>query len=190
MLSDEVIDAVLSIRTKNLNLNDLGILISNLAFMHQVIVSSERLLEEAANESIGELKAYYLVHLEEERQHQKWLADDLLSYGVDVKTLPLMRKAAEMAGSQYYLIKHVHPSCLLGYMAVLEGFPMPLDMVDSLEVLHGKKLIRTLRFHAEHDLEHRKEVFRMIDIEARPEILSNAAQTAIYLNEFAQELEG
>lgn len=190
MLSGEVINAVLAIRSKLLNLGDIDTLKTNLAFMHQVIAASERLLEEAASEASGDLKAYYLAHLEEERQHEKWLADDLLSHGVDVKKLPLMRKAVEMAGSQYYLIKHVHPACLLGYMAVLEGFPMPLELVDQLEQLHGKQLIRTLRFHAEHDPEHRKEVFRMIDKEARPEILSNAVQTAIYLNEFAQELEG
>ena len=190
MFSQEVIAAIATVRStaKFLDLKNTDILVSNLAFMQQVITASERLLQEAADESTGELREYYLNHLEEERDHEAWLADDLKSVGVDVKTLPMMRKAVEMAGSQYYLIKHVHPSSLLGYMAVLEGFPMPIDLVDLLENVHGKQLIRTLRYHAEHDVEHRKELFKMIDKQARPEILMSAAQTAVYVNEFSQEL--
>lgn len=190
MFSQEVINAITTVRStaKFLDLKNTDILVSNLAFMQQVITASERLLQEAADESTGELREYYLNHLEEERAHEAWLADDLKSVGIDVKTLPMMRKAVEMAGSQYYLIKHVHPSSLLGYMAVLEGFPMPLDLVALLESIHGKPLLRTLRYHAEHDIEHRKELFKMIDKQARPEILMSAVQTAVYVNEFSQEL--
>lgn len=192
MFSQQVIDAVTAIREKSklINLADINILITNLAFMHQVITASERLLIEASREATGELKAYYISHREEERGHEAWLADDLKTAGVYVKELPLMQKAVELAGSQYYLIKHVNPACLLGYMAVLEGFPFPLDLVDKLEVLHGAPILKTLRYHAVNDIEHRKELFKMIDKFACPEILANAMQTAIYINEFAEALQG
>jgi len=190
MFSNTVIEEVkrISAKGKRLNLSDKSVLITNLVFMQQVIKASERLLVEAAQEATGRLKEYYVSHLEEEREHEKWLSDDLKSEGIDVDKFPIMRLASEMAGSQYYLIKHDDPACLLGYMAVLEGFPFPLDQLESLERLHGKSLCKTLRFHAENDLEHRKELFRVIDEVASQAILNSAIQTALYINEFAEQL--
>lgn len=190
MFSNTVIEEVkrISAKGKRLNLSDKSVLITNLVFMQQVIKASERLLVEAAQEATGRLKEYYVSHLEEEREHEKWLSDDLKSEGIDVDKFHIMRLASEMAGSQYYLIKHDDPACLLGYMAVLEGFPFPLDQLESLERLHGKILCKTLRFHAENDLEHRKELFRVIDEVASPAILNSAIQTALYINEFTEQL--
>lgn len=190
MFSNTVIEEVkkISAKGKRLNLSDKSVLITNLVFLYQVIKASERLLIEAAQESTGRLNEYYVSHLEEEREHEKWLADDLKAEGIDVDKFPIMRLASEMAGSQYYLIKHDDPACLLGYMAVLEGFPFPLDQLESLERLHGKSLCKTLRFHAENDLEHRKELFRVIDEIASPAILNSAIQTALYINEFTEQL--
>lgn len=153
------------------------------------MTASERLLKEAAEEATGRLKEYYVSHLEEEREHELWLADDLKSIGVNVKEIPPIRLATEMAGSQYYLIKHGNPASLLGYMAVLEGFPMPMEIVEALEKLHGKKLLRTARFHAEHDQEHKIELFEVIDEIADTDILRNAIQTQLYINDFVTHLE-
>ena len=175
--------------------SDKGVVLANLIFMHQVIIASEDLLITAAN-CLGkgsfdnDLRDYYQSHLEEEREHEAWLADDLRTAGIEVKSIPLMRKAVEMAGTQYYLIKHAHPAALLGYMAFLEGFPMPMEVVDMLEDTHGKDLFRTLRFHADHDLEHCKDLFKIID--TVPEhlhqlVLNSATQTAIYMAEAAKE---
>ena len=69
-----------------------------------------------------------------------------------------------MVGTQYYLLKHVHPAALLGYMAVVECDPVPEEVVDLLERAHGKDLMRFMRFHALKDLEHRKELFEIIDL--------------------------
>ena len=157
-------------------------------FVQQLITASESLLVEAIKVSNGLLKEYYIAHLEEERGHETWLSEDLLTIGIDVKILPLNRRAVELAGSQYYLIKHVHPACLLGYMAVLEGRPILLANVELLEKIHGKSLLRTLRYHAEHDRQHSDDVFRMIDANPYPEILENAIQTALSINAFMKEL--
>lgn len=190
MFSETVISAVSAIRTKAtpVDLSDRSRLITNLVFLYQVIKASERLLVEAAVEATGRLKQYYISHLEEEREHEKWLAEDLLAEGIDVETVPPIRKATEMAGSQYYLIKHVNPACLLGYMAVLEGFPHPVEAVEHLKKLHGDRLTRTLHYHAIHDQDHRKELFQVIDEVAHPDILRNAIQTQIYVNELSELL--
>jgi hypothetical protein len=150
-----------------------------LAFALQVIRASERLLQEAADECGGELRDYFLRHMEEETDHAKWLEEDLGGFSI-----PLDAVAVAMAGSQYYLIKHVHPSCLLGYMLALED-PMPTDELLELESIHGKALLRTLRLHAEADVGHRKELLAQIakqpaDLQALIE--SNAQQTRRYIS--------
>lgn len=187
MYSHCVISAIQGIRRPGLDIQNRAALIDNLVFMQQLMRATEGLLQDAADAANGDLRAYYLEHLEEERGHAEWLANDLQQAGVSVE--PLIRKAVEIAGAQYYLIKHVHPASLLGYMAVLEGCPTPLEVVEQLENLHGKDLFRTLRYHSEHDLHHRKDLFAIIDKANAPEILSNAVQTAIYISELTQSIE-
>jgi hypothetical protein len=160
----------------------------NLVYLYQVMNASESLLEEAIKCSHGELKKYYIKHLQEEKDHAEWLANDLKSIGVDVKKEPIKRHAAAMAGTQYYFIKHVKPECLLGYMAVIEGFPNEISFVEHLEKMHGTELFKTLRFHAEHDLEHRVELFEMIEKHQCNEIIETAIETKIYLNELMHVL--
>lgn len=190
MLSENVIAEVSAIRARGamLDMADKRVVIANLVFVHQLITASESLLVEAAKRATGDLKRYYREHWTEERGHEAWLAKDLKTAGVDVKTIWPLRRAVEMAGAQYYLVRHVSPACLLGYMAVLEGSPMPLANIGLLEEIHGKPLLRTLRYHAEHDIEHRKEVFRMIDANPHPLTLDNAVHTALGINEFAKEI--
>lgn len=163
--------------------------------MHQVIAASENLLRTAVDRCGDsgfetQLSAYYRAHLEEERGHEKWLADDLLTVGIDVKAMPLSLKAVEMAGTQYYMIHHVHPVSLLGYMAVLEGNPMPLAEVEKLETEYGKNLFRTLRYHAEHDIEHGKDLGKMIaqvPEDLMIHVTNSANQTRHYMTEAIKE---
>ena len=152
----------------------LDVLVANLTFLHDAVVASEQLLIEAADWTDlqprspfhDRLAEYYRSHLEEERDHVKWLRDDLKSVGVSLGVPN--RLAMSMVGTQYYLLKHVHPATLLGYMAVVEGDPVPVDVVDLLESLHGKDLLRFVRFHAIKDIEHRKELFEVIDRAPEP----------------------
>jgi hypothetical protein len=160
----------------------------NLIFLHQVMTATEGMLQEAINHSKGKLREYFTTHLIEERGHAEWLEADLKHLDIDVKSIPIKRHAAAMAGAQYYLIKHVKPECLLGYMAVIEGFPAPLGFVEYLESIHGKEAFKTLRFHAEHDIEHRKELFDVIEEFQCSEILENALETQTYLNELSHVL--
>lgn len=184
MYSSVVIDAVSSRFGVAPDIANRDVLTKNLTFFYQVITASERLLEQAAVQASGELAQYFRSHLEEERDHATWLAQDLTHFDVDVATAPIMRSAIQMVGTQYYLINHVDPCCLLGYMAVLEGFSASIEAIEALERMHGKEGLRTLRYHVEHDPDHRVELFSMIDKIARPEILWSAIETVTYLNDW------
>lgn len=138
------------------------------------MVASERLLEVALNEcEYGRLRTYYLKHLNEERHHAEWLAEDLKKMGV---TPEYDYRAATIAGSQYYHIFHDHPALLLGYMFVLEAWPKPLDVIEQIEQKYGP--LRTLRYHAEHDPDHVKDL--EAEINALPDELSEKVYTNIH----------
>ncbi|ABR91755.1 Uncharacterized conserved protein [Janthinobacterium sp. Marseille] len=186
MYSKSILEAVIATRDgiEASNYSDRSFVISYLIFMQQVITASESLLEEAIKVSDGEVKDYFQSHLEEERGHEKWLADDLMTVGIDVAKLPCIRLAMEMAGSEYYLIKHRSPTYFLGYMLALEGFPASMEFVDALEQTHGKSLFRTLRYHAEHDVDHKEDLFAIIDKFPSPEIMESALIATSYLNQF------
>lgn len=151
--------------------------VHNLKTMHELMVASEPLLEDAIEHTQDpDLLAYYKAHVEEERGHADWLREDLESMGETVEPNMI---AAACAGAQYYLIRHADPAALLGYMAVLEGYPMPLEVVGKLEELYGVDAVRTLRYHAENDINHREDLFAVI--ERFPQhhklIADNAVQT-------------
>ena len=166
-----------------------AVIVSNLVFLHGIMTASERLMARSITKCYSPvLRSYLTEHLEEERDHAKWMADDLKDEGVDI-SLPSI-PAMELAGSMYYLIEHVNPVCLLGYMAVLEGFPANLEFVAELEKVHGKKLLRCLRYHAENDLEHRKELFNIIDKMDSPLVVHAATYTQLKMNQFGNHLAG
>jgi hypothetical protein len=151
--------------------------------MYGVILASESLLAKAVCQTTGPVWDYYVKHFDEERNHVTWLAADLHTVGV---IPPLVHwRAARLAGTQFYLIEHVSPVALLGYMAALECRPMALVDVERLEDWHGKPLLRTLRYHAEHDTQHGPEILALIETlsgQDRDLVLNNAAHTAWLLS--------
>lgn len=166
--------------------------VNNLIFMHRIIIASEALLEEAVEHAGGELRDYLAAHLEEERRHDEWLAEDLASAGVDVSACQFQSEAVAAAGTQYYLIRHVDPHALLGYMAVLECFPMPFKRLAELEEVHGKALCRTLRHHSVHDVSHSADLLAQVDSLNDRQFalaLQNAVQTAIYIGSAISKFE-
>lgn len=156
-------------------MSDRDTLVRNLIFCLYLISESEALLEDAIEESEGRLREYYVSHLEEERNHAKWLREDLGEEFRDIPTLYYMAKW--ITDTQFEMIKR-NPVNLLGYMAVLEGNPMPMESLEMLESMHGLKLLRTLRFHAEEDVAHAKELWKQIDLENSPCILRSAIDSA------------
>ena len=142
-----------------MNLLDKKTLCHVFSFTYRTMIASVPLLEFAIPKSDGVLRAYYEQHVSEERGHDEMLKDDLLRLGVE--EIPVYHEAAQIAGSQYYLIAHDHPALLLGYMHALEMESLPLDAVDALCVHHGVEL-KALRHHATHDPNHNRDIERMI----------------------------
>ena len=72
---------------------------------------------------------------------------------------------AGLVGAQYYWIFHYHPVALLGYIALLEGYPPTGELVDELTARtgYGAEAFRTLRLHAELDPGHRDELDETLD---------------------------
>ena len=160
------------------------VLIDYMLFNHGIMRASERLLETAINRAgFGPVRKYYVKHLGEETNHAAWIAADLATIGV--KPPQVHWRAARLAGTQYYLIHHVSPMALLGYMAALESRPMALSDVEKLEQVYSIDLIRTIRYHAEHDIEHGADLLALIatlDSKTQDLITDNARHTARLLS--------
>lgn len=158
-------------RMPRVDLRSCAVLVDNLIFAHQLMVASEQLVDFAVHRlETGSISAferallvYLREHVEEERGHAEWLARDLVTAGVIVATRPTSWDAVQIVGAQYYQVLHGHPVALLGYMAVLEGSPMPTADIEALEALHGPEMLRTLRFHAEHDIDHASSLRHLLD---------------------------
>lgn len=133
-----------------------------LIWAHQHVCASVGLLEEAiARMPEGELRDYLVRHLEEERPHAEWLLEDLRTEPGFHEPYTLDPTPVAMAGTMYYLIKHVSPLCIFGYMLALEN-PAPIHLVEELEAAFGKPLCRTVRVHAEEDPKHLDDLFLMV----------------------------
>lgn len=157
------------------------IFIAHLQFNHGLMLASEPLLEAALKQDLtDELRYYYTQHLEEERGHAKWLENDLNSMGIDVK---LNYSAAQIAGTQYYLIKHASPIALLGYMAAFECRPQDLESLALLENKYGLEALKCTRYHAENDPHHSNDLLDMITKINDPIIFKNCDWTAKMLNQ-------
>jgi hypothetical protein len=165
-------------------------LVPNLIFLYHAIIASERLLERAAERSTGELEAYFRAHLEQERGHDEWLAEDLASVGVEVKKTQIPVEAMEMVGCVYYLIEHVDPVALLGYMNALEHSPDD-ELMTRFERDYPASLLRTLRHHAIHDREHARDIREMI-LKTTPAqkllITQTYTQTILYFQRALQKV--
>lgn len=148
-----------------LDLNRRDVVFKNLVFLYHACVASEGLLAEGAQAARNwpeeELARYYQSHLAEEKGEIEILRFDLDSGGIE-HDMP-DKFSMGMIGSQYYLMKHVHPVCLLGYLAVTEADPVPLKDVERLEKLYGEDLFQFLRMHAIKDLEHALAIKELIE---------------------------
>jgi hypothetical protein len=114
------------------------------------------------------LAEYLDEHIEEEREHDEWLLDDLGALGRDRRTIlgqPPSATTASCVGAQYYWIFHFHPVALLGYIGLLEGYPPTPAMINGLMARtgYGPDAFRTLMAHAELDPHHRAEFDAALD---------------------------
>jgi hypothetical protein len=116
----------------------------------------------------GPLADYFSDHIPEELGHDEWVLADLGRLGVArsavLEHVPTPSVAA-LVGAQYYYIAHHRPVALLGYIAVLEGFPPPERLAADAAARTGYPLaaFRTMRKHASLDPHHRDHLYHLID---------------------------
>lgn len=167
-------------------------IVENLVFLWHVMRAAENLLlMSIAQTPEGALQTYLVNHLAEERGHSDWLAEDLASVGVNVRRTPIPQAATEMVGTVYYMIFHADPAALLGYMRVLESWPMPEERFRELEREYPPSLFRTARFHAKHDPAHLADLDAMIAAlppERRALVDQTSTMTLQYIRRAAESL--
>jgi hypothetical protein len=158
-----------------------------LATSHTVVRASVPLMETALARAeavarddpvAARLVGYLREHIPEEADHDEWLLEDLESVGGDraevLARIP-SRQVASLVGAQYYWIHHAHPVALLGYMAVLEGHPPSVGMIEHLveRTDFDRAAFRTLYEHADLDQGHGDEIFDLLDELTLPPELSS-----------------
>jgi hypothetical protein len=145
--------------------------------LHSVIRASVPLMETARQRAVsmapGDPAAAGLVeyldeHIDEERDHDDWLLDDLESLGRDrssILTRVPSPTVARAVGAQYYWVLHYHPVALLGWIGLLEGYPPTPATIDEVMARtgYGPQAFRTLSAHAELDVGHGDELFETVD---------------------------
>ncbi|MDP8932162.1 MAG: iron-containing redox enzyme family protein [Actinomycetota bacterium] len=167
--------------------------------MHCIVRASVPLMEAAVQQAaavsdrdlVADRVAEYLEqHIPEERDHDEWLLEDLETLGVDrsaVLARPPSASVAAVVGAQYYWVIHYHPVALLGYIALLEGYPPRRDEIEALMARTGLDpgAFRTLLAHAELDPHHRDDLNRTLDgLPLQPEhrsALGVSAMHSVYL---------
>lgn len=145
---------------------------------HAIIRASVPLMETAmarcralaadGDEVARRLRLYLEGHVEEERHHDAWLLEDMVAVGMaEERTLlrPPSAAVAAFVGAQYYWTLHHHPVALMGYIALLEGYPIEADEVAGLRERTGypESAFRTLALHGELDPHHAREFDEALD---------------------------
>jgi hypothetical protein len=144
---------------------------------HGVIRASVPLMEAARDRArsmagtdpvAAGLEAYLGAHIDEERGHDEWLIEDLAVLGwkrADVVGRVPSATVASVVGAQYYWILHHDPIAILGYIAVLEGYPPSKGLIETLIARTGypRKAFRTMLAHGVLDPRHRDDLDAAID---------------------------
>ena len=146
---------------------------------HGIVRASVPLLEIASREAAGRRGAdgdavaagivtYLRTHAEEEQHHDDWVLADYAALGRDpdeIRGEPPPPTVAAMVGAVYYWVLHYHPAALLGHIAVLEGFPPTVELIDELVVTTGypEAALRTLRHHSAIDPHHGNDLWHLLD---------------------------
>jgi hypothetical protein len=175
-----------------------------LVLAHGVVRASVPLMETAlarararrADPVAQRLGTYLEHHIPEERGHDEWLLADLEHLGVPrdrvLHGIPSPVVAA-LVGAQYYWVQHVHPVGLLGYVALLEGYPPVRHDIERVRAAtgFGEEAFRTLLLHADLDPHHRDELDELLDslpmTDAQRTLVGVSALTSVQLYAQAQQ---
>jgi Iron-containing redox enzyme len=123
----------------------------------------------AEGDAVGQaMMAWVRQHVVEEADHAAWILDDYARTGADPDPLAASLGSptiAALVGSVYYWTLHAHPVAILGYCAVLEGYPPSRTFVEHMIDATGypAEAFYTLRHHSIIDVQHGGEIFDQVD---------------------------
>jgi hypothetical protein len=170
-----------------------GVIRASVPLMETALGTARRLRDDPV---ASQLARYLEHHIAEERDHDVWLLEDLGTLGVPrdqvLGRVPSPTIAA-LVGAQYYWIQHVHPVGLLGYLALLEGYPPSLQDIARVQATtgYGPEAFRTLRLHADLDPHHAGDLDDLLDAlpltEQQRTLIGLSAMTSVQLFTQAQE---
>ena len=176
-----------------------------LVLLHMLIRASVPLMRAAVDvlrlsasgdETSVAVCGYLAKHITEECGHDQWLIEDLAVLGLtsqEILSIPPVQSVIELVGAQYYHVLHADPISLLGYIAVLEGYPMPIQMVDEREKVSRlpTAAFRTLRKHAVLDIGHRDDLNEFVDsLCLTPKAQQSIINNAVYASRLCAEVLG
>ncbi len=143
---------------------------------YRISNASINLMQEALNESLKKmhdpvyqlLAGYMKKHIPEETGHDEWFLEDLAVMGVSQAEaedrIPSLN-ITTFIGSQYFLIKHVDPVAIMGYLACTETHPPTVDYVNELVERSRlpKEAFNALMHHAILDVQHKQDIIETIN---------------------------
>jgi hypothetical protein len=139
------------------------------ATVPMMAAAEERAHELAARDVVAARMVEYLAkHIAEERGHDEWIRQDLAALGLDpdepVRRVP-PPVVASLVGAQYYWIAHHHPAALLGFLAVVEGYPPRRGLDEEVAARTGypREAFRSIRRHAHLAIKHRDDFSKFFD---------------------------
>ena len=145
---------------------------------HSVIRATVPLLKTAAEsckspqyskDPVAQGMIHYLEqHAIEETGHDEWILDDAEVMGMDRQHLlnfEPSQVASHIVGSQYYWILHHHPVSMLGYIAVMEGYPSSPEFFKSVAIRNKlpEKAVSSFVYHSKIDPVHKNDLDNLID---------------------------
>jgi pyrroloquinoline quinone (PQQ) biosynthesis protein C len=144
--------------------------------LHRVMRSGISLMRTAKNCALSlsddavaaQTAAYLEVHIEEEKDHDQWLLNDIESLGIpsaDVLNATPLPAVISLLGAQYFWMLHMHPVAIFGYLIVLEGYPPLVHQLEQIRRNTGlpASAFRCLKSHAEDDPDHIDTLNRTLD---------------------------
>jgi hypothetical protein len=147
-------------------------------------------LMRSAWEGIGrdrsELRNYLEQHIEEERGHEQWVLNDLENLGYQreavTQSLPLS-ETIELIGSQMYVVRHIQPAGLVGYVYMMESRPPNHAFLRALQAAYSipSSAMTFLAGHGDADIVHSQELRDVLNHLLSRSLEGSAARTSAVL---------
>jgi hypothetical protein len=105
-----------------------------------------------------------LEHAREENGHHLYAERDLERLGLRVDDFSELAPTAALYQTQYYLIEHVHPTALFGYIITLEGVSVLCgsEGLKRASAAFGSDAASFLKMHAGADEDHLPKAFAVV----------------------------